>query len=174
MRYLVKVCLTGLTACFCLVAQAGSLCLDRPIKFSHYVQGLLFTEGVGGIDDDVQQELERRSGCKFLVDVRPRARIWYEMEGGTVDMAGSGVETTARDKFAWFAFYIVEYNKVYVGPRVPTSIKSFEDFIDDTNLMIGGVSSYSYSPYYDQQVQKLTSLGTLHRCSRPQRALPHV
>jgi polar amino acid transport system substrate-binding protein len=133
--------------------------LEHPIRFAHYEFGLLFSEGTGGIDDDVQQELERRSGCKFLIDVRPRARIWYELEGGTLDMAGSGVETPARDKFAWFASYVVEDNQVHISSKVPVSIKSFEDFIDRTNLTIGGVRSYSYSPYYDRQVEKLTSIG---------------
>lgn len=159
---LLKVCLLLVMACASLSVQAGSLCLKHPIRFSHYEFGLLFSEGVGGIDDDVQQELERRSGCKFVVDVRSRARIWYELEAGTLDMAGSGVQTPARDQFVWFAHYVLEDNQVHIGPKVPDSINSMEAFINQTKLTIGGVRSFSYSPYYDQQVEKLIELQRFH------------
>ena len=162
-RWVLGVWLALLTA----GAHALPLCLERPIRFSHYEFGLLFSEGTGGIDDDVQQELERRSGCKFVVDVRSRARIWHELEAGSLDMAGSGVQNPARDQFAWFAHYVIEDNQVHIGPNVPESIKSLEDFIGKTELTIGGVRSYSYSPYYDKQVDKLIALGRFNNAIEP-------
>ena len=151
-----------LLCCFSLLcyasagnARAESLCLDRPITFAHYEFGLLYSEGYGGIDDDIQKELAKRSGCKFETSLRPRARIWIELERGALDMAGSGVQTPERDAFAWFAHYVVEDNHVHIGPNVPSSIQSMEDFIADPKLTLGGVRSYSYSPNYDRHVKTL-------------------
>lgn len=109
-------------------ACAVSLCLDRPISFARCEFGLLYSDGYGGIDDDVQQELARRSGCMFETSLRPRERIWVELERGTLDMAGSGLQTPARNKFAYFAHYAVEDNHVLIGPQLPAGIKSMDDF----------------------------------------------
>lgn len=138
-----------------LSVRAESLCPDRPIRFAHYEFGLLYSEGFGGIDDDIQKELERRSGCQFEVTLKPRARIWHELETGNLDMAGSGVQTPERDKFAWFAHYVVEVNQVVLGKRVPDSVTDMESFLADDTLTMGGVRSFSYSPLYDGYVEKL-------------------
>jgi len=137
---------------------APSLCLSRPIRYAHYEFGLLHAAGRGGIDEDIRRELERRSGCRFETSLRPRARIWMELERGELDMAGSGVQNATRDRFAWFAHYVLEDNQVLLGPRVPASVRSFEDFIADPSLRLGGVRSFSYSPLYDEQVQRLQAL----------------
>ncbi len=69
-----------------------------PSALPHYEFGLLYSEGYGGIDDDVQKS------CKTQwMQVRDRfaaaCAIWVELERGTLDMAGSGVQNPARDKF---------------------------------------------------------------------------
>lgn len=147
--------------------HAASPCLDRPIHFAHYEFGAAHSEGHGGIDDDVQKELERRSGCKFEVRLLPRARIWLELEKGGVDMAGSGIQTPARERFAWFSFYLFEDNQVVIGPQVPAQVHSMESFIQNTTLRLGGVRSYSYSPYYDVQVQRLSEKNRFDAANDP-------
>ena len=142
--------LTGLAA-----AQGSSMCLDRPIRFAHYEFGLIYSSGYGGIDDDLQKELARRTGCAFEVSVRPRARTWTDLKSGSVDMAGSGIQTPERDKYSWFHHYIVEDNVVVLGPKVPPGMHSFAQFVADPNLTLGGVRSYRYSPYYDPYVDQL-------------------
>lgn len=140
-------------------AAEPSMCPERPIRFAHYEFGLIYASGHGGIDDDFQKALARRSGCKFEVSVQPRARTWLELERGTLDMAGSGIQTTERDKFAWFFPYIVEDNVVIVGPKVPSDVHSFEQFLANPSLTLGGVRSYRYSPHYDGYVDKLIATG---------------
>lgn len=147
--------------------RAESLCLDRPISFAHYEYGLLHAEGIGGIDDDVLKELAKRSGCEFVTSLRPRARIWIELERGLLDMAGSGIQTPARDKFAWFAHYVLEDNVVHIGPKVPASISSLEAFVANPTLIIGGVRSYSYSTNYDRQLQPLADANRFYNVSDP-------
>ncbi|WP_269530959.1 ABC transporter substrate-binding protein [Chitinimonas sp. BJYL2] len=137
------------------IAYAQSLCLDRPIHFAHYEFGLIYAEGKGGIDDDVQKELARRSGCAFKTTLQPRARTWFELESGSVDMAGSGVQTPARDAFAWFEHYVIEVNQVVIGPKVPAQVRNMDQFIATPALTIGGVRSFSYGSYYDRYVKLL-------------------
>ena len=145
----------SLGAAHIALAQSGSMCLERPIRCAHYEFGLIYSSGYGGIDDDIQKELARRTGCQFEVSVRPRARTWADLQSGAVDMAGSGIQTSERDNFAWFHHYIVEDNVVVLGPKVSTNVHSFEQFLADKRLTLGGVRSYRYSPHYDTYVDQL-------------------
>lgn len=151
-----------------LAKESPSMCPGHPIRFAHYEFGLIHSEGHGGIDDDFLTELAKRSGCTFEVSFQPRARTWYELEKGTVDMAGSGIQTSVRDKFAWFFPYIVEDNVVILGPRVPPNVKNFEQFVADPTLSLGGVRSYRYSSYYDSYVDRLIENGRHNDIADPE------
>ncbi len=89
----VRLLLAGLAVVFVDGALAGErldLCpAGGPIRFAHYEFGLIYTNEGGGIDEDVQLELARRSGCRFEVSMQPRARIWLALESGQLDMAAS-------------------------------------------------------------------------------------
>ncbi len=141
---------------------AGPMCPAHPIRFAHYEFGLPYAAGQGGIDEDIRQELERRSGCRFEVSVRPRARIWLELERGELDMAGSGIQTEQRDHYAWFAHYVLEDNRVLLAATVPASVDSIDAFTAQPGLRLGGVRSFSYSPFYDAHVERLQQHGRLH------------
>lgn len=158
----VRLLLAGLAVVFVDGALAGErldLCpAGGPIRFAHYEFGLIYTNEGGGIDEDVQLELARRSGCRFEVSMQPRARIWLALESGQLDMAASGIQTPARDRFAWFAHYIVEKNYVLLGPRVPADVRSLADFIARPELRMGVVRSFSFSPAYDQGLARLRQL----------------
>lgn len=140
-------------------------CPAHPIRYSHYEFGLLYSADQGGIDEDIRQELEKRSGCAFEVSLRPRARIWLELERGDIDMAGSGVQTAERDRYAWFAHYVLEDNQVLLMPSVPATVRSFDDFLRAPALRMGGVRSFSYSPHYDQQMARLHRVGRVVQVS---------
>ncbi len=151
--------LLSLSCCLAAATPKPSMCPEQPIRFAHYEFGLIYTSGNGGIDDDFQKELAKRSGCAFDVSVQPRARTWLELERGTLDMAGSGIQTAERDKFAWFFPYIVEDNVVIVGDNVPREVRSFDQFLANPALKLGGVRSYRYSPFYDRYVDQLIAAG---------------
>lgn len=158
-----RLALLLLTVGMGLPAVAESkLCPKRPIRYAHYEFGLLYAVGHGGIDEDIRQELARRSGCRFEVSVRPRVRIWMELERGELDMAGSGVQTAQRDRYAWFAHYVLEDNRVLLAPRVPAQVNSLEAFAARPDLRLGAVRSFSYSPYYDGEVERIRRQGRLH------------
>lgn len=132
-----------------------SMCPRQAIRFAHYEMGSLYVKGRGGIDEDVLQELMKRSQCAFSISVLPRARSWYELEEGSIDMLASGVQTAERDKYAWFAPYLSDKKYVLLGPKVPASIISMDQFIASTKLIVGGVRSFKYSPMYDALAERL-------------------
>lgn len=149
-----------LTAMVGVSAAPVGLCpKGGPIRYAHYEFGLLYTPEAGGIDEDIRRELEKRSGCRFQVSLRPRARIWLDLARGDLDMAGSGIQTAERDAFAWFAHYVLEDNQVVLGPKAPSALRGWSDFLADANLRLGGVRSFSYSPFYDEQVEAVTNRG---------------
>ncbi len=142
-------------------ALAASLCPEGgPIRFAHYEFGLLYSADTGtGIDDDVQKELQRRSGCTFVVSLAPRARAWADLRSGDLDMLGSGVQTPQRDAFAWFAHYVVEDNHVLLSERVPAEVQGWADFERVPTLRLGVVRSFSFSPNYAAAVARLKRAG---------------
>jgi polar amino acid transport system substrate-binding protein len=159
-------CLVGLGALFSANAQgANPMCPPEPIRYAHYEFGLLYTPESGGIDEDIRRELERRTGCKFIVDLRPRARIWRDLESGDVDMAGSGVQTPAREAYAWFAHYVIERNVVALSERVPASVHSFDDFTKHTQLNVGVVRSFSFGTALDTHVDRLRASNRVYEVS---------
>lgn len=132
-----------------------SLCPRQPIRFAHYEMGTLYVKERGGIDEDILQELVKRSNCAFSISVLPRARSWYELEAGSIDMLASGVPTAERDKYAWFAPYLADKKFVLLGPKVPVHINTMDQFIASSKLMMGGVRSFKYSPMYDALTERL-------------------
>lgn len=160
---------SGLHALACLLMLAAptvraaeeSPCPDGgPIRFAHYEFGLIYSQDTGrGVDADVLAELKRRSGCRFTVTLQPRARTWSDLQSGHIDMAGSGIQTPARDGFAWFAHYIQEDNQVVLGPRVPDTVRGLADFERQPELRIGAVRSFSHSPNYDAAFARLRQSG---------------
>ena len=157
----------GLTLLQPASAASASPCPDHPIRFAHYEFGLVYSSGYGGIDDDVQKELMRRSACAFEVSLQPRARTWADLKSGHIDMAGSGIQTAERDAFAWFFPYIVEDNVIVLGPRVPREMHSLKAFLADPQLSLGGVRSYRYSPNYDAFVDQLIQARRHHEAADP-------
>ena len=144
-------------------AALRDLCPVQPIRFAHYEMGALYGKDRGGIDEDFLKEIIKRSECAFRITILPRARSWYELEMGSIDMMASGLVTPEREKFAWFAPYLVDKKYVLLGPAVPLTIQTSEQFIQAKQLTMGGVRSFRYSPKYDEMMQKLDDNRRLER-----------
>ncbi len=94
----------AMLGCFGL-ASAATIDCSRTYTLALHDHGLLYSAETGtGIDKDVADELIRRSGCKVVVSLMPRARIWQLIESGALDFSLSGITNTERDKFAGFAW----------------------------------------------------------------------
>lgn len=127
---------------------------SRPLSLALHEHGLLYSAQTGeGIDKDVADELARRSGCKLVVSLMPRARIWQLIESGALDFSLSGISNEAREKFAAFAWYFS--NKYYLLVRKDAGVQSLADLENNNALKLGAIRGFRYSPTANRMVDKL-------------------
>ncbi|MBF0626905.1 MAG: transporter substrate-binding domain-containing protein [Magnetococcales bacterium] len=139
--------------------QAGAVkCGEKPIRLAFYEYGFLYDKGVG-IDQDVVDELIRRSGCRFDTQVMTRARIWADLATGDLDMSVSGIRTPERERFAWFADYLIMKNYALVHGEVTAGVQSAREFLRQTQLQIGVVRSFKHGVEQDQWLESLRQAG---------------
>ncbi len=119
------------------------------IKLAFYDNGLLYT-AEKGIDQDVINELKRRTNCNFVSSVLPRARIWKDLETGDLSMSVSGIQNPTRDQFAWFAHYMAIKNISLIQKDVSKTVHSFEDFLNNPSLQWGAVRAFKHGETQDQ------------------------
>lgn len=143
----------AILGCFGL-ASAATIDCSRTYTLALHDHGLLYSAETGtGIDKDVADELIRRSGCKVVVSLMPRARIWQLIESGALDFSLSGITNAERDKFAGFAWYFS--NKYYLLVRNDTGIRNLSNFEQDGKLQLGVIRSFRYSESANRLVDKL-------------------
>jgi len=124
------------------------------LSLALHEHGLLYSAQTGeGIDKDIADELARRSGCKFVVSLMPRARIWQLIESGALDFSLSGISNEAREKFASFAWYFS--NKYYLLVRKDAGVQRHADLENNPALKLGAIRSFRYSPTANRLVDKL-------------------
>jgi polar amino acid transport system substrate-binding protein len=139
-----------------LAAAAAPFDCSRSYTLALHDHGLLYSaESDTGIDKDVADELVRRSGCKVVVSLMPRARIWQLIESGALDFSLSGISNPARDKFAAFAWYFS--NKYYLLVRNDAGARTHADFVRNESLRLGVIRSFRYSESANSFVDKLES-----------------
>lgn len=127
---------------------------SRSFSLALHDHGLLYSADTNmGIDKDIAEELTRRSGCKIVVSLMPRARIWQLIESGALDFSLSGITNTERDRFAAFAWYVS--NKYYLLTRKDANIRTVADFENNDKLQLGVIRSFRYSPRANQLVDQL-------------------
>ncbi|MES2716632.1 MAG: transporter substrate-binding domain-containing protein [Pseudomonadota bacterium] len=137
---------------------------DRPFTLALHDHGLLYDSQTGeGIDRDMADALERRSGCKISLTLMPRARIWQLIESGLLDFSLSGITNEARDKFAGFAWYFS--NKYYLLVRKDAGVQDLADFERNPALRLGVIRSFRYSATANRFVDKLDSQGRVNHAS---------
>lgn len=158
---LLRVCTTIALASSVAAAADFPLCPNHPIRFAFFEMGALYSHGVG-IDKDLVDALQTRSGCAVASSVQPRARTWLELERGTLDMTGAALRTPARDKFAWFVDYFVEKNSLLLRAELPAGIQSLEVLMADTHVRVGVVRGFVHgAAILDEFVAQLHSQGRL-------------
>jgi polar amino acid transport system substrate-binding protein len=134
-------------------AVAGPDC-SRSFSLALHDHGQLYSADTdAGIDKDFADELIRRSGCKVVVTLMPRVRIWQLIESGALDFSLSGITNAERDKFAAFAWYIS--NKYYLLVRKDSGVRSLADFERNESLQLGVIRSFRYSETANKLVDRL-------------------
>lgn len=142
------------------MAAAADLpqCPERPIRFAFYEMGALYTQGVG-IDKDLVDALQKRSGCAFAASVQLRARTWLELERGGVDMTGSALQTPGRDTSAWFLPYYADKNSLLMRKELPPGLQSLDALLADTRWRVGVVRGFVHGTVLDTYLARLRSQG---------------
>ncbi|HMA50482.1 MAG TPA: transporter substrate-binding domain-containing protein [Magnetospirillaceae bacterium] len=135
-------------------SAASSLCGTRPIRLAFFDYGLYYSHGEG-IDKDLVDALQKRSGCRFDIQVQARARTWEELRTGALDMATSALETPERDGFGWFEPYLRIKNLVVLPDDVGQSVKSADDFLAQPKLVLGVVRGFKHGEDYDRWIDQL-------------------
>lgn len=149
-------CLAGLLLTLICVSGAFAASPDcsRTFTLALHDHGLLYSAGTDtGIDKDFSDELIRRSGCKVIVSVMPRARIWQLIESGALDFGTSGITNAERDRFATFAWYFS--NKYYLLVHKDSGVRNVDGFERNNSLRIGVIRSFRYSETANRFVDKL-------------------
>jgi polar amino acid transport system substrate-binding protein len=138
------------------MAYAAPVDCPRTYTLALHDHGLLYSaETDSGIDKDVADELIRRSGCKVVVSLMPRARIWQLIESGALDFSLSGIANAERNNFAAFAWYFS--NKYYLLVRNDSGVRNLSAFEQNDKLQLGVIRSFRYSESANRLVDKLQS-----------------
>jgi polar amino acid transport system substrate-binding protein len=146
-------------AWLCAEAMAEDrLGCDAPIRLAFYLNPLVYRDGAG-IDQDVVEELARRTGCRFELSVKPRAQIWKELQSGDLDMATSGISTAERRAIAYFIPYLYLRNKLILPRDLGDDLDTLEAFHDMPGARIGIIAGYRHGAYIDTMVRMLRSEG---------------
>jgi len=141
------------------MAAAGPVnCGTKPIRLAFYEYGYFYFEKdkrPAGIDHDIVDELQKRSGCTFESLHMVRARIWADLASGDLDMSVSGIQNAERDKFAWFATYLTMKNYALVSTQVARKVARADDFIAMPNLKFGVVRAFKHGADQDRWLETL-------------------
>lgn len=137
---------------------------SRQLTLALHEHGLLYSSDTGeGIDKDVADELIKRSGCKVIVSVMARARIWQLIESGALDFSLSGINNEKRDIFAGFAWYFS--NKYYLLVRKDADVHKLSDFEKNPQLKLGVIRSFRYSRNANKLVDSLSAENRVNNAS---------
>ncbi|MET0519409.1 MAG: transporter substrate-binding domain-containing protein [Burkholderiaceae bacterium] len=149
--------------CAPVLAAPGPDC-SRPLSLALHEHGLLYSADTAtGIDKDVADELARRSGCRLLLSLMPRARIWQLIETGALDFSLSGISNPARERFAAFAWYFS--NKYYLLARRDAQVDQLADFERNEGLQLGVIRSFRYGDGANRFVDALAERQRLTQSS---------
>ncbi len=130
------------------------------IEVAFYNAGFLYNEASdSGIDQDVMREVANRTGLEFDYTLKPRARIWDELEAGTLSMSVSGIENEARQEFAWFTPYITQRNFAIVRKENADKYSTPEDFLADSDARISVVRGFVHGEVYDNMLETARAEG---------------
>lgn len=118
-----------------------------------------------GLDLDMLQELQRRSGCELRSVVESRLRIWDQMRRGVLQLTLSSVITPERREVAEIHPYLqARFQLVLHGPAT-AGVQGMADFDARPGLKLLGVRGYAYGPTFGAWAQRLREQGRLVEAS---------
>ncbi|AGX87978.1 substrate-binding periplasmic protein [Candidatus Symbiobacter mobilis] len=138
------------------------VCGPKPISVAFYEFGYFYYVENGkaqGIDKDIVDELERRSGCAFARSLMVRARIWANLASGDLDMSVSGIQNPQRDTFAWFAHYLTMKNHAILRADIVPIVRNAGDFLAQPMRQFGVVRAFQHGADQERWLAILRAAG---------------
>jgi len=134
------------------LADEPPLC-PQPLNVGSY-GCCYFRQPDGGIDVEMLTALMERANCGVRVFNMPRARVWYEINSGRIDMTSMGIETPARAEYAWFLPYLTTK---YLATRREGTKGSWnpEDILHNDTIVIGMVRSFKHGSVVDALIDNV-------------------
>lgn len=136
-------------------ADSSGYC-SKPVRVALFEYGLLYRSTTAdGIDVRLLDTLEQRTGCTFVRVLMPRARIWAELQTGTLDMATAAVPTPERKAYGFLLPYMKARNLLLVRRQSAPSALNQATF-EASKLRLGVVRGFRHEAAYDAMVERLT------------------
>lgn len=146
------------------VAHAGAATCSRDLVVPVSASGssVMVDNGeIKGIYPDLLRTVSRKTGCKFIFSVVPRARQVALYKLGQVDLLLPSSRTPERDKYGTFVPMV--YNRPMLisvaGERAP--ITSAQQLLERRDLRVAVVRGYDYGEEYSALVDALNKQGRL-------------
>ena len=138
--------------------NASAYC-SGPVRVGLFEYGALYRSAThDGLDISLLQQFEKRTGCTFESVVRPRARIWKELEAGTLDLTSAAVVTPERSVYLYFVPYMQTRNYLFVRKGDPGRTLTPASF-EEGSQRLAVVRSFRYEAAYEGMVAKLAAQG---------------
>lgn len=141
--------LLSLQAGAALAGPAQPSCPEQPIRVGLYEFGALHSTPRGarqgrGLDRDIVDVLQQRSGCSFALESMARARIWIEMRAGRLDMTLSALHTDDRASFSWLQPLMQMQSLVLLPRELLPEASTREAFVAHPGWLLGVVRGYQH------------------------------
>jgi len=143
-------------------ARAAGLCPAQPVRIAFYEAGLLYFDGKG-VDREVADELQRRTGCAIVSSTPPRARAYAWLESGETDIVMAALNNPQRDGYALFIPYMQQRFATVMRNDVPAEKAGLAAFSADTSLRFGVVRGVTYGGRRDDWFAKMDAEHRLER-----------
>lgn len=139
-------------------ARSDAYC-SKTVRVALFEFGALYRSTTAdGIDARLLDTLEQRTGCTFERVLMPRARIWAELQAGTLDMATAALPTPERKAYGYLLPYMKARNMVLVR-RQNSPKKLDQAAFEASGLRLGVVRGFHHEPAYDALVEQLSKQG---------------
>lgn len=140
-------------------AQAQAPFCDRTIRVALFDFGVLYRADKGdGVDARLIDKLAARTGCTVEYLVLPRARIWQELERGSVDLATAAIPTPERRQLGYLLPYFHTRNQALMRDVPAAPWQSLAEF-EQSNARVGVVRSFRHEAAVDALVERLRPRG---------------
>jgi polar amino acid transport system substrate-binding protein len=132
---------------------------SRPVRVALFEFGVMFRSASGdGIDAQLLDALQHRTGCSFVQVVLPRNRIWSELQNGSLDMATSAVPTPERKTYGYLLPYLQTRNVVLLKRTGGEQARTMAQF-EASTLRLGVVRGFRHEEAYDSLIARLSAQG---------------